>query len=104
MMRAQDMVICLCGSTKFKPQFEQANRNLTMAGKVVISVGVFGHADAIVLTEDAKRCLDAIHRRKIDMSDAIHVINVGGYIGSSTEDEILYARSQGKHVTYLEQH
>ena len=46
--------------------------------------------------------LDDMHLRKIDMADEVFVINVGGYIGSSTRREIEYAVSQGKKVNYLE--
>lgn len=46
--------------------------------------------------------LDNMHKRKIDMADAIYVINVGGYIGSSTRSEIEYAEKNGKKVMYLE--
>jgi len=46
--------------------------------------------------------LDNMHKRKIDMADAIYVINVGGYIGESTRSEIEYATKQGKTVMYLE--
>lgn len=77
-------VITLCGSTKFKKEFEEANRRFTMMGYVVISVGVFGHADGIEITEQEKELLDNIHLRKIDMSDEIFVVNAEGYIGSST--------------------
>lgn len=47
-------IITLCGSTRFKAEFERMNRELTLAGHVVISVGVFGHADDIPLTRDQK--------------------------------------------------
>ena len=43
-----------------------------------------------------------MHKRKIDMADEIFVINVGGYIGSSTKHEIEYAKSKNKKVNYLE--
>ena len=46
--------------------------------------------------------LDDMHKRKIDMADEIFVINVGGYIGSSTRSEIEYAHATGKPVRYLE--
>ena len=36
------------------------------------------------------------------MADEIFVINVGGYIGSSTRSEIEYALRTGKRVSYLE--
>ena len=46
--------------------------------------------------------LDDMHKRKIDMSDSIYVINFGGYIGQSTHSEIEYAKANGKEVRYLE--
>ena len=46
--------------------------------------------------------LDDMRNRKIDMADEIFVINVGGYIGSSTKSEIEYAQTSGKKVNYLE--
>ncbi|NHN31161.1 hypothetical protein G9U52_15080 [Paenibacillus sp. S3N08] len=95
-------VITLCGSTKFKAEFEAENRRLTLAGNLVISVGVFGHSDGIQLTTQEKELLDNIHLRKIDLADEIRVINVGGYIGSSTSKEIEYAISKGKPISYLE--
>ena len=43
-----------------------------------------------------------MHKRKIDMADEIFVINVGGYIGSSTKSKIEYAHITGKAVRYME--
>lgn len=95
-------VITLCGSTRFKEQFLEAQKRLTLAGNIVISVGLFGHSgDDEVWTEGTKEMLDNMHKRKIDIADAIYVINVDGYIGSSTRSEIEYAKSQGKVIRYL---
>ena len=97
-------VITLCGSTRFKEQFLEAQKILTLAGNIVISVGLFGHSgDNEVWTEGTKEMLDDMHKRKIDMADGIYVINVDGYIGQSTRSEIEYARSQGKTVEFLEE-
>lgn len=96
-------VITLCGSTRFKEQFLEAQKRLTLKGNIVISVGLFGHSgDNEVWTEGTKEMLDDMHKRKIDMADVIYVINVNGYIGSSTRSEIEYARKQGKQVLFLE--
>ncbi|MNC34102.1 hypothetical protein D3C75_825190 [compost metagenome] len=95
-------VITLCGSTKFKKEFEEVNARFTLEGNVVISVGVFGHADGIALTEEQKMKLDLIHFEKIDMADEIFVINVGGYVGNSTSLEIAYAQSKRKPVHYFD--
>ena len=98
-------VITLCGSTKFKDTFELVNKQFTMEGFVVLSVGVFGHSDPSIQDklEQIKPQLDVIHKQKIDMADAIFVINVDGYIGKSTQSEIEYAKRQGKKVFYLEE-
>lgn len=98
-------VVTLCGSTRFKTEFLQAQKRLTLEGNIVISVGLFGHSgDDEVWTDGTKEMLDDMHLRKIDMSDEIYVINVGGYIGSSTQKEIEYAIRTGKVVRYLEIH
>ena len=97
-------VITLCGSTRFKEQFLETQKRLTLAGNIVISVGLFGHSgDDEVWTEGIKEMLDDMHKSKIDMADSIFVINVGGYIGQSTRSEIDYALEHGKTVEYLEE-
>jgi hypothetical protein len=94
-------VVCLCGSTRFKAAFEEANRRETLAGRVVLSVGVFGHCEADPLLPEVKTQLDALHLKKIDLAQEILVINVNGYIGDSTRREIAYATRKGKRVRYL---
>lgn len=96
-------VITLCGSTKFKEQFLEVQKQLTLKGHIVVSVGLFGHSgDNEVWKPGTKEMLDDMHKRKIDMADEIFVINVGGYIGESTKSEIAYAKETGKKVNYLE--
>ena len=103
-------IITLCGSTKFKNEFMQAQKELTLKGNIVISVGLFGHSGDFEVWENmdegtltkTKEMLDDMHKRKIDMADEIFVINVNGYIGESTKSEIEYAIKTGKKVNYLE--
>ncbi len=95
-------IITLCGSTKFKDEFIAEQKRLTLEGDIVISVGLFGHSgDKEVWSEGTKQMLDDMHKRKIDLADEIFVINVGGYIGSSTKSEIEYAMKTGKFVRYM---
>ena len=97
-------VITLCGSTRFKNEFMETQKRLTLEGSIIISVGLFGHSgDNEVWTEGIKEMLDDMHLRKIDLADEIFVINVGGYIGSGTKREIEYAEKTGKRVRYLEE-
>ena len=94
-------VITLCGSTRFKDEFMKVQKDLTLQGNIVISVGLFGHSGDDEAWE-TKEMLADMHKRKIDMADEIFVINVGGYIGDSTRSEIEYAKIHGKKVNYLE--
>lgn len=93
-------IITLCGSIKFSRVFVEQQKRLTLEGKIVMSIVPFG-SDEDFLNEEQKTMLDEMHRRKIDLSDGIFVINVGGYIGSSTRGEIEYAQHTGKNVSYL---
>jgi hypothetical protein len=96
-------IVCLCGSTRFKSQFEMMNRKLTLTGAIVLSPGWFKGDPGSCITSDCKKDLDELLKRKIDLADEILVINVGGYVSDSTKSEIEYAKRRGKTVTYLEQ-
>lgn len=105
-------IVCLCGSTRFLGELLQAAMDETLAGRIVVGPNLFGHADfppgARQVTADGdetteiKQTLDALHYRKIDLADEILVVNVAGYIGTSTQREIEYARAMGKTIRYLD--
>lgn len=100
-------IVCLCGSTRFGEAFADANRRLTLEGRIVLSVGECTRAQRGVspqeaFGEDAKVRLDELHKRKIDLADRVLVLNVGGYIGDSTRSEIAYAEAHDTPITYLE--
>ncbi len=103
-------VVTLCGSTRFKREFEEAQKKLTLEGNIVISVGLFGHSGDDEVWEnmpedtrtETKHMLDDMHKRKIDMADSIYVVNPEEYIGKSTWSEICYAHMIGKRIQFLE--
>jgi hypothetical protein len=95
-------IVCLCGSTKFKDDFIQATKDETLKGNIVLSVGLYGHADEEELDSEVKNMLDALHFKKIKMADEILVINKYKYIGASTKREIDYAKLLNKKIKYLE--
>ena len=105
-------VITLCGSSRFKDAFMQVQKRLTLEGNIVLSLGLFGHSGDTEVWEGmdegtitkTKMMLDDMHKRKIDMSDEIFVINVNDYIGDSTKNEIKYAKANGKKVSYYMTH
>ncbi len=43
-MTGKYLVVTLCGSTRFKDAFYEAQKRLTLEGNIVITVGLFGHA------------------------------------------------------------
>ena len=103
------VIVCLCGSTRFEKAFQEANRRETLDGKIVLSIGcnmrsereLFDHLSESEWSE-IKTQLDELHLRKIDLADEVLILNVGGYIGESTQRELDYARAQGKVVRFLE--
>lgn len=103
MSNNRPVVVCLCGSTRFKDAYIQAARNETLDGKIVLSVGLFGHEEGLDMDGPTKKMLDELHLRKIDLADEVLVLNVGDYVGQSTAREIEYAKNRGKTIRYLEQ-
>ncbi len=109
-MKDKFPVVTLCGSTRFKKDFEAVQKKLTLDGFIVISVGLFGHSGDSEVWEgmdegtlsETKVMLDDMHKSKIDLAEAIYVVNPGGYIGSSTWSEICYAFMTDKKIMSLE--
>jgi len=101
-------VVCLCGSTRFYQQFQEANYRETMAGNIILSVGHYphsagqAHGESVGCSPDQKVKLDDLHFHKIELADEVLVLNVGGYVGDSTRNEVKYAYRLRKPVRWLE--
>lgn len=95
-------IITLCGSIKFKDEFIKVYEKYTLGGNIVLTPNFFNNMKKENIDKKTKQMLDGMHKQKIDMSDEIYVINVGGYIGESTKLEIKYAEAKGKKISYLE--
>jgi hypothetical protein len=94
------VIVCLCGSTKFKNAFLSAQLSESLRGKIVLSPSVFSQADGISLNADDVAVLAEVHRRKIDLADEVLVVDVDGYVGDATAGEIEYASTHGKKIRY----
>ena len=93
----------LCGSTRFSEAWVKARYDLTLAGKIVLTIGCDTKSDeGLGITAEQKEELDHLHKQKIDMADRVLVLNVDGYIGDSTRSEIEYAEWFEKPIDYLE--
>ncbi|MGC4944526.1 hypothetical protein [Kribbella sp. DT2] len=99
-------IVCICGSARFVDEMLAANRDLTLAGAIVVAPGVFPRAEDHEadqsITNEQKTALGALHLRKIDLADRVLIVNPGGYIGESTSREIAYARATGKPITFTD--
>ncbi|MCO8277984.1 hypothetical protein M1L60_46170 [Actinoplanes sp. TRM 88003] len=89
-------IVCLCGSIRFADELNAANRDLTLAGIIVLAPAIFSGADG------QTAMLSTLHLRKIDLADRVLIVNPGGYIGESTSREIAYARSTGKPISFTD--
>ena len=99
---AKPVIVCLCGSTRFSQAFHDANLRETLSGKIVLSIGCNTKSDHdLALGPINKAALDLLHLFKIDLADEVLVLNVGGYVGESTQREIDYARMLGKPIRWL---
>ena len=91
-------IVCICGSVRFVAELRAANRELTLAGAIVVAPSEAGE----LLTNEQKAALDALQLRKIDLADRVLVVNPGGYVGESTSKEIAYARATGKPTSFTD--
>lgn len=102
-------IVCLCGSTRFSEAYQEANLRETLAGRIVLTIGADMKSDHELFADKSpdelaaiKDGLDKLHRYKIDLADEVLVLNVDGYIGDSTQQEIEYAKRQGKRIRFWE--
>ncbi|MFE9882655.1 hypothetical protein [Streptomyces sp. NPDC005784] len=98
-------IVVICGSTRFMAEMAEAELRETTArpAKIVVKPACdLKSAHELwsdpVEAEALKIRLDELHRSKIRLADEVLV--VGDYIGDSTRDEIVYAKSLGKPVRY----
>lgn len=108
-MRIRPKIVCLCGSTRFTEEMLVKQWEFTKKGYIVLSWCAlpdwyFQGEDKYHIgdQEGVKKLVDEVHLRKIDLADEVFVINVDGYIGESTRNEINYSLKTGKPIEYLE--
>lgn len=94
-------VITICGSMRYSKQMMKIAEDLELKEGYAVIQCVY-NVDGLKYEGLDASILDKIHRKKIDISDAIYVVNINGYIGNSTKNEIKYAKNKGKGIIYHE--
>lgn len=93
-------IITVCGSLKFTEEIMQITEKMTLQGNCMLGITYPTKPDLHAYSEAEKDMLGKMHKEKIKISDAILVVNVGNYIGTSTESEIAYAKALSKEIIY----
>ena len=91
--------ITLCGSLKFQKEMMIVAEELALDGNCIFTP-TYPVIKNIEITEEQFEKLKEAHFKRIELSDAILVVNANNYIGNSTNLEINYAKKLGKEIIY----
>ena len=94
-------VVTICGSMRFASEMQKIATELEKKKGWCVIQCVYS-IDQNILTQQEMENIVNAHWKKIDISDAIYVVNISGYIGNATKNEIEYATQHGKEVIYHE--
>ncbi len=93
-------IITVCGSLRFYKEMMIITEKMELEGNCML-VPIYNPEmpNKDDFTEEVLM-LDKMHKERIKLADAILVVNVDGYIGSSTTKEIEFAKSLNKEIIY----
>ncbi len=94
-------IVTICGSFKFKEEMLRLSTELEIKNNYIVLQPVYG-IEGATYTKEEIEIMGKLHFKRIELSDAIYVVNVNGYIGESTKKEIEYAKSLNKEILSLE--
>ena len=101
-MGVKQIVITICGSMRFEKKMQEIARDLETKKGFCVLQPIYKVSKKKVETYEEIENILRSHLQKIDLSNAIYVVNIGGYIGESTKQEIEYAEKQHKKIFYHE--
>ena len=92
-------IITLCGSLEFQKEMMTVAEKMALEGYCILTP-VYPVLENMKATEEQLIKLKEAHFKRIELSDAILVVNINNYIGESTNLEIDYAKKLGKEIIY----
>ena len=93
-------IITVCGSLRFIKEMLQIAEKLELEGNSVLLPIYNLNKNKDAFNSDEILMLSKMHKEKIKLSDAVLVVNVDGYIGNSTKDEMEFAKKLNKEIIY----
>lgn len=96
------MVVTICGSMKFADKMIGVAFELERKYGWCVLQCVYDFDNTQITQEELEK-IKLAHFKRIEISDAIYVLNIGGYIGKSVKDEINFAQQHNKRIIYHEQ-
>ena len=91
--------ITICGSMRFEEEMKRIAFFLEAKQGYNVLQCVY-NVEKFDISQDEIEQLERAHYSKIDLADAIYVVDIGGYIGDQVKKEIEYAESKGKEIIY----
>ncbi len=91
--------VTICGSMKFETEMQRIAFLLETKHDMNVLQCVY-NIDNLDITPMEQVALENAHYRKIELSDAIYVVDIQGYIGNQVSKEIAFAKSKGKEVVF----
>lgn len=92
-------IVTICGSMKFETEMKRIAFLLETKYDMNVLQCVY-NVDNLDITPMEQGALENAHYRKIEISDAIYVVDIQGYIGKQVSKEIAFAKSKGKEVIF----
>ncbi len=91
--------VTICGSMRYAVEMKQMALDLEIHHGFNVLQCVYNPQN-LTLSDIEKEALERAHYKKIDLSDAIYVLDIDGYIGESVKKEIEYAKMIGKEIIF----
>lgn len=91
--------VTICGSMKFEKEMQRIAFLLETKHGLNVLQCIY-NTDHLEISETEREFLENAHFRKIELSDAIYVVDISGYIGNQVSKEIEFAKSKGKEIIF----
>jgi hypothetical protein len=94
-------IITICSSLRFEEDIKYYAEKLELEGNCVLSI-IYPTKDKSKYSKGEIYSLGIGHLKRIEISNAIFLLNKNGYIGEAVKKEIEYAKKLNKEIIYLE--